>query len=444
MLQKFIRFISENNLFKKNDTVLLAVSGGIDSVVMTELFEISGFRFAIAHCNFKLRGSDSDEDEVFVSTIAESKGKRFHVRQFNVKEYTKKEKISVQMAARKLRLQWFEELIKEFGYGCYATAHHNDDQIETFFINLLRGSGIAGLHGILPKHGNLIHPMLFTDRKAIEAFVQEKKLDFRMDRTNMKTDYMRNKIRHKLLPVLKSIQPDFDLIFTRNIYRFRQAEEIYRQRVNEVIEDLSKLKNDQLLIPIRGLIGLNPVETYLFEILRPYNFQYQDADAIIRSLNAQSGKVFYSSTHKLIRDRDFLIICNSDLSKEEQDVFPVNTHSGELQTPAEIKFSVFDKPEDFCISQESNIALLDADTIGESIYIRHWKKGDYFFHLGMDHKKLISDFFTDLKFAIPDKENTWLLCSGKDIVWIVGCRIDNRFKITEQTKRILKAESFAK
>ncbi|MBM3436698.1 MAG: tRNA lysidine(34) synthetase TilS [Bacteroidetes bacterium] len=440
MLQQFTKFISDNNLIRKIDPVVLAVSGGIDSVVMTELFDLGEFRYSVAHCNFKLRGSDSDHDEDFVRSLASKKGVKFHVRQFDIKNFARQEKISVQMAARSLRQQWLSQLADEFGYSCYATAHHRDDQIETFFINLLRGTGISGLHGILPKQGKLIHPMLFAGRQEIEIFAKAKKLDYRTDSSNLKTDYKRNKIRHQLLPVLKSIQDNYDKIMSDNIERFRQAEEIYNQQINAIKNKLVMKTGELTIIPIKDVLSLEPMETYLFEILQPYNFHFSDIEAIIHSFTTQPGKMFFSPTHKLIRDRDNIVIYKSEPDLEKDWVFKVHRDNSDLQFPPGIRLSQFDKTPEFQFTNDSNIAFLDAEIIPVNLEIRHWRKGDYFYPLGMNQRKLVSDFFTDSKLSIAQKEKVWLLCSGKDIIWIAGYRIDNRFKITEHTSKILMVE----
>jgi tRNA(Ile)-lysidine synthase len=439
MLHKFQNFILDNKLFKSSDTILLAVSGGVDSMVMTELFDLGNFKYSIAHCNYGLRGKESDEDENFVLRIAK-KNVRFHNRKFDTKKFAAKEKISVQMAARNLRQQWFRELINEFGYAFYATAHHQDDQIETFFINLLRGSGISGLHGILPKSGNQIHPMLFSNRVEIEEFARVNGVSYRNDSSNFKTDYLRNKIRLQLLPVLKTIQKDYATVITGNIERLKQAEQIYFQQINVVKNNLLMASDEELKIPVDGLRGLKPIDTYLFEILEPYNFQFSDIKNIIHSLDSQTGKKFFSRTHKLVREREFLIISMLKPDKNPDQKFIINKDTHEVRIPFNLTVTQIVKSAGFQILKNPNIAMLDAERIVFPLEIRHWRKGDYFFPLGMNHKKLVSDFFTDNKFSASDKERTWLLCSGSDILWIIRHRIDERFKVTVSTKKILKLE----
>lgn len=437
MIQKFQNFIQSHRLFKETDTILLAVSGGIDSTVMVELFDLNNFHYEIAHCNFGLRGKESDDDENFVLQIAKKKNVRIHSQRFETKKFASREKISIQMAARSLRKQWFSQLIDEFGYASYATAHHQDDQVETFFINLLRGTGISGLHGILPKQEYLIHPMLFTNREEIEAFAKKNTIAFRTDSSNLKTDYLRNKIRRHLLPVMKTIQNNYATVITENISRLKQAEEIYLQQINTVKDNLLEITNDEIKIPINDLIELKPLETFLFEFIEPFNFQFSDVRNIIRSLNSQSGKTFFSRTHKLIRERDFLIISKCKPVEDSDYVFTINQDDQEVLTPVNLRVTKLERSVNFKIFKDPKIAILDADRFVFPLEMRHWKRGDHFFPLGMNHKKLLSDFFTDNKFSVTEKKITWLLCSGKDILWIIGHRIDDRFKVTDSTKRII-------
>lgn len=440
MLQRFISFIAEKNLFTKENPVVLAVSGGIDSVVMTELFHQAGFHFSVAHCNFQLRGTDSDSDQEFVQQLAKEKGIQIHVRKFETRKIAKEKKISIQMAARHLRQQWFGELLNDFGYAYYATAHHLDDQIETFFLNLVRGSGISGLHGILPKQGKLVHPMLFTNKSEIEAFAIENNLKFRLDRSNLGTDYKRNKIRLHLLPVLKTIQPNYDIVLTETIGRIRQSEEIYRLLVNDTTGKIVQYSGEHFRIPVKDLLALKPLETLLYEMIKPFNFQYSATKDIIHSLNSHSGKIFISPTHQLLRDRDYLIIQQNEPQEDRLQSYSIDIHSGAIQTPAGIRISIVERTSGFRINNDRRFAFVDADTALSPLYIRHWKKGDAFYPLGMNGRKRLSDFFTDQKFSVFEKADLWLLCSGNDIVWIAGHRLDDRFKVTDQTKNILIIE----
>ncbi len=441
MLDRFNSYIINKKLFKKDDQILLAVSGGIDSVVMTELFNLAGIKFAIAHCNFGLRGEESDGDELFVKELAQKKKVGIFIKRFETENYSAEQKISIQMAARKLRVDWFEDLIKESGFSYYATAHQLDDQIETFFINLFRGTGISGLHGILPKQGNLIHPLLFVYRKEIEEFVKLNNLEYREDSSNIKTDYTRNKIRHNLIPVIKDINPEYAEILSKNISRLRQAEEIYKHQVQNISDKILIKDKEAIKISVAELLKLHPLETYLFELISPFYFNYSDVKDIINSLDSTSGKQFFSSTHRIIKDREYLIIEES--SKKDNTIQPeyyISTNDSFINFPVKLRISRFIKPVNFVPSKETSIAFLDEDKLKFPLKIRKWKTGDYFYPLGMNKKKLLSDFFIDNKFTIPEKEKTWIITSNNQIVWIVGFRIDNRFRVTESTERGFRIE----
>ncbi len=441
MLVRFIDFIKRENIFAPADKILLGVSGGIDSMVMAALSDLAGFNYSIAHCNFGLRGNESDMDELFVKNYTLEKNRAFHCKKFETKKYAREKGISIQMAARRLRIDFFEELILKYGYKYYATAHHQDDQIETFFINLLHGTGIAGLHGILPKQGNLIHPMLFTTRKDIRKFATENHLIFREDSSNQKKDYTRNKIRHDLLPVIETIHSDYRNIFTTTIFRLKQAEQIYRQQIKSVADKIVEKENNQTRIHINSLAGLNPIETYLFEFIEPFGFKFSAVPDIIHSIKSDPGKKFYSPTHRLIRDREYFIINPIENLPEIPETYFIGLSDDLIDEPFNISISRFEKSGQFSPSDDPDIATLDNEKLTYPLSIRRWEKGDYFFPLGMQQKKLLSDYFIDNKFSLVEKEKTWLLISSQQIVWIIGHRIDDRFKITSKTKMILQLKS---
>ncbi|MCD4773278.1 MAG: tRNA lysidine(34) synthetase TilS [Bacteroidales bacterium] len=433
MIEQFKRYIENEKLFKPNDKILLAVSGGIDSVVMAELFFLAGYDFGIAHCNFKLRGKDSDKDEKFVKDLAEKFKVPFFIKRFDTFNYSDENKISIQMAARELRYFWFTELLKNEDYTITATAHHRDDSIETFFINLIRGTGISGLHGILPKQGNVIRPLLFTGRDEIEAFQKEKKIKFREDKSNLSDKYLRNKIRHKLLPVIKEIEPDIEKVMQKNISRFAETENIYFKEIEKKKKKAVKEEKENVVILIDELQKLKPLKTYLYEFLLPYNFSFSDVENITISLEGISGKQFYSPTHRLLKDRNSLII--TSLTNNEDQEFFINKSDKEILSPLRLKIKIEKKIE---LSYDKNIACLDYSKLEFPLILRKWKKGDIFVPFGMTGKKKLSDFFIDQKLSIIQKEQIWLLCSGENIVWIIGHRIDNRYRITKNTKQVFR------
>jgi len=308
MLQAFKTYITKEKLFLSGEKILLAVSGGMDSVAMAELFFRAKFSFAIVHCNFQLRGEESDKDEVFVSLLARKYKVPFFNKRFLTKELTESKNISIQMAARELRYGWFHELLTKEGYPYLATAHHLDDQIETFFINMMRSTGIAGFHGIFPKQGKIIRPMLFASREEIEGFVKKNDLIYREDKSNQEIKYLRNKIRHELIPVLAEINPGFSNILTENIYRIREAEKIFRNTIDQVRNTLVRKEKERIFISIRDIKKLTPCITYLFEFLSSFGFNYPVVNDVVKALDEEPGKQFYSPTHRLIKDRDDLII----------------------------------------------------------------------------------------------------------------------------------------
>lgn len=436
MIQQFLDYIANESLFQPTNKILLAVSGGIDSVVMVELFSQAQLNYSIAHCNFSLRGKESDEDETFVKDLANQKGVEFLSRKFETKKHATDHSLSIQMAARDLRNAWLEENIEQKDFTYYATAHHLDDQIETFFINLLRGTGISGLHGIKPKTGNLIHPMLFTYRKDIEEFAKQEKITFRVDSSNIKTDYTRNKIRHDLISVIKGINENYQDIFTSNIRRLKQNEEIYRQYINIVSDQLVSRDKKNIKISIKDLIKYQPATTFLYEMIVPFGFNSSQSADIIESIGLTTGKQFYSKTHRLVIDRDYIIVQKS--AQAHDTIILINEETEEINHPIKLQISRLKIKPDFFISKNLKIALLDAGELTFPLKIRKWKKGDYFYPLGMENKKLVSDFFIDNKFSIIDKENTWIMTSDDNIAWIIGHRIDNRFKITDTTRQVIE------
>ncbi|MBN2175980.1 MAG: tRNA lysidine(34) synthetase TilS [Bacteroidales bacterium] len=436
MIDSFLQFIRENNLCNKNSKVLLALSGGIDSMVMAYLFRLAGFNHAIAHCNFKLRGIDSDEDEKFVINYCKDNGLQLFSKSFETKIYAQQKGISIQMAARELRLNWFEKLVKNEKIDCYATAHHLDDQIETFFLNLLRGTGISGIHGILPKQNNLIHPMLFTGKLEIIDFAKKNHIAYRTDISNEKTDYRRNQIRHEVIPVLEKIQPGFKNILNRNISRFRQAENIYNHQVKSLTRGLMKQKGAEYYISIEKLSNLSFNEICLYETIKKFGFRYDDAVKIVDNLLSRPGKIFFSPTHRLLIDRSQLIIAS--LPQSQRSIFNISNGTQRIKEPLNLTINNIKEVSDYIISSDPGTAALDADKLNFPLVIRKWKKGDYFYPFGMKNKKLLSDFFIDQKIPLFQKEKIWLLVSGKDIVWVIGHRIDNRFKITDATSRIIE------
>ncbi len=443
-------FIKKENLFSPSEKILLTVSGGIDSVMMCELFYKAGFKFAIAHCNFQLRGEESNGDEKFVAALAEKYNAPFHIITFNTSAFAKKNKLSIQIAARQLRYQWFEEIREKFNYKYIATAHHQDDSIETLFINLIRGTGISGLHGILPKLGNIIRPMLFTNKIEIEKYASKNELQFREDRSNASDKYVRNKIRHQVIPVLKELNPVLEKTITDSMRHLRDIELIYKNDIEAKRSEILKQENSTVLISIKQLKKLDPAVTYLYEFLKPFNFNTSSSSEIIAALESESGKQFFSTTHRLIKDRDFLIIEKISGPKNQipgtneiqaSEKFQIKKSQKELIfNGLRLNFKTDAKPANHLLQTKNTCANLDFDKLKFPLEIRKWQQGDAFYPLGMKGRKKLSDFFIDKKLPISQKENIWLLISGGSIAWVIGQRIDERFKITNKTQKIYFVE----
>jgi tRNA(Ile)-lysidine synthase len=436
MIEQFQNYIQANNLFKKSDSILLGVSGGIDSIIMFHLFRLSGFKIGIAHCNFNLRGDESDQDEEFVRRLADNYNIPFYSTRFETQKIADDEGISIQMAARDLRYEWFEEIRIKEKYNYIAIAHNSDDQIETFMINLARGTGIKGLTGIKNKSEKVIRPLLFASREEITDYAKRNNFLFREDSSNSSTKYSRNKVRHEVIPLLETINPGFKKVIIENIQRLKETEQIFNQTIKEKYKQCVTEKSNSLLLNIDELKKLDPIETYLHEFLKPYRFSTTQIKDIVSVLDSNSGKQFFSATHRIIKDRDYMIL--EEISAQSGKLFYINETDFRIETPIELLIEREDKNEGFVIQKDPNIGQFDFDKLVFPLTIRKWQKGDYFMPLGMNNLKKLSDFFIDQKLSISEKENIWILESENKIVWIIGLRLDERFKVRNDTKTILK------
>ena len=435
MFDQFITNSKEKQLIKSGQKVLLAVSGGIDSMVLLHLFERSGFEYGIAHCNFRLRGNESDGDEAFVREQVEQHGTPAHFETFETKEYASLKGISIEMAARELRYDFFERIRKEYEYDCIVTAHHQDDLIETFFLNLSRKTGIKGLTGIKEKKGKLIRPLLFASRDDIEKYAAENYISYREDSSNNEVVYQRNFLRHKILPLFSELNPAFKKNFMASVDNLKAAYAIYEHAIESEIQKVLTEEKGRYVISISELQNSTHSKTVLLEILSGYGFNASIVDAVYQSLKTHSGKQFFSKTHRLVKDRDALFL--QELADDEDRVYYIEEDDMELFAPFGISIERLDA-DGFSIIKEANIACVDLGKVQFPLLMRKWQQGDYFQPLGMTGFKKVSDFFIDRKMPLHEKKNTWLLCSGKNIVWILGHRLDNRFKVTEATKQVLK------
>ncbi|BAX79013.1 tRNA lysidine(34) synthetase TilS [Labilibaculum antarcticum] len=438
MLRKIVRFVEEEKLFYRDEKILVTVSGGVDSVVLLNLLCEMEVECGVAHCNFHLRSDESDGDFEFVKNLAREKGLPFYSKDFDTKTYAAENKISIEMAARDLRYKWFEDLREAFDYKYIAIGHHADDVAETVLINLARGTGIHGLSGIKSKLGKIVRPLLPFPRKQLLKYAKENSIEFREDSTNAETDYVRNKIRHQIMPVLEEINPAIRTTMTENVQRFREVEQIYNLVIEENRLHLVFTRENQLLISIPKLKELLAPVSNLFELLSPYGFHHRDVRQIAESIHGISGKLFYSATHQLLRDREYLIL--TEISESNKNEYSIAEEDSLLKIPLEIKISKLDRTTGFKFPTDQKIACLDSNLLKFPLILRKWKEGDSFRPIGMKGKKKISDFFIDQKFSMQDKEDTWLLISGSKIVWVVGHRMDDRFKITKATTKIFRLE----
>jgi tRNA(Ile)-lysidine synthase len=436
MVEQFLKYIHSEKLFHSSQRILLAVSGGADSMLMLHLFTNAGFSVAVAHCNFGLRGSESDGDEQFVADYCDKHNLAFYVKHFDTQDYALEKGISIEMAARNLRYAWFDGLLSKHNLELLATAHHQDDVIETFLINLSRGSGVKGLSGIQPKSGEIIRPMLFTNRTEILEYCTQLKIDFRTDSSNVDIVYKRNLIRQQILPLLEQVNPAFRRNALKTIGNLHETGQLFQQRMSEIKTWVYSEDDQGAMIHIDKLLTLYPLRTILFELIREFGFQAEQVDDIIDSLTKESGRQFFSDEYRLVKDREYLLI--SPFGSKQDQVFYIEEDCHQINYPVHLLLEVIDRKADFRFSTHPNIADLDLNKLVFPLILRHWQEGEYFQPLGMTGMKKLSDFFVDEKYSIPDKENAWILASGNQVVWIVGKRLDDRFKITSKTKRILR------
>ncbi|MFT5750270.1 MAG: tRNA(Ile)-lysidine synthase [Ancylomarina sp.] len=434
MQRKLIRHIEKEELFGRNEKLLITVSGGLDSIALLHLMFKMEMDCVVAHCNFRLRGEDSEGDEAFVQKLAETYNYPFHSIAFDTTAFAEENHISIEMAARDLRYEWFEKIRQENKCKYILTAHHADDVIETVLINLARGTGIHGLTGIKAKKGHLVRPLLPFSREELKAYSIENELSFREDYTNAQTDFVRNKIRHQIIPVLQEINPSIQKTMNENVARFSDVELIYNNEIKEKKLSFVEEKDDQLLISVSELKSIPANNSHLFELLKPYGFHSRDVISITESLDAISGKLFYAEDYQILRDREYLIL--SKKVEKESGEYQLSENESIVISERRLNCSVFYKPSDFKFSTNPQIACFDSDKLKFPLKLRKWEEGDVFHPIGMNGRKKVSDYFIDNKFSLTEKENAWLLVSGKDIVWLVGHRMDDRYKIANKTQSI--------
>lgn len=453
MLLEFSKHIAKIFPDLKDKKLLIAISGGLDSVVLTELLHQLKHNISLAHCNFQLRGIDSNQDEIFVNAMANRLQIPIFTKKFDTKAYAATKKLSIQLAARALRYNWFSSLLKSQKFDYLLTAHHADDNLETFLINLSRGTGLDGLVGIPEKNNSIIRPLLPFSRNQLEQYAKDHNLTWREDASNNETKYVRNKLRHNVIPVLKEINPQLLNAFLTTIQHLKQTQKIVLSSLESIKKKVIISDKDGIVeIDINALKKLKPTKAYLYELLKKYNFT--EWNNIYDLLEAQTGKIIYSNTHRIIKNRNVLLV--TPLPKEENNDYIIKEKGEHYFPPFSISLTNYTKNPNFLTDAPSSeslpsedvkrararLLLIDSDKLNFPLTLRKWQQGDYFYPLGMQGKKKLSKFFKDEKLSLPEKEDLWVLVSDNKIVWVVNYRLDDRYKVTENTKTILKIRLF--
>jgi tRNA(Ile)-lysidine synthase len=460
LFNRFINYLAKENLFQKKDDLIVAVSGGVDSIVLCELCYQGGFPFEIAHCNFQLRGEESDRDEAFVSSLGEKYNTKVFIKKFATKAYAEEHRVTPQVAARELRYKWFDELMslkraqpllpnesekishkssfdaQKLNSIFLLTAHHANDSIETLLMNFFKGTGIKGLHGILPKQGKIVRPLLFAKKDELISFANENNLSFVEDSSNAADKYTRNYFRNQLIPSLRTLYPRVDENLLDNLERFKDIETLYGQAIQLHKENLLEHNGDELHIPVLKLLKAKPLKTIIYEIIKEFGFTTNQVKDVLHLLESETGKYINSATHKIIRNRKWIIITPQYLTEVSLIVIDENDHEINFEI-GKIKVEKLESA-DVKISDDNLTAAMDAKDITFPLLLRKWKQGDYLYPLGMQKKKKVGKLLNDLKISLPGKEKIWVIESNKRIIWVVGKRIDDRFKVTNQTKNIIR------
>jgi len=434
MYQRFIEYSEQQRLFTKGTRVLLAVSGGIDSMVMAFLFRQAGTDYAIAHCNFSLRGVESDGDEKFVISYAKKRKTECYTTRFDTMGYAASKHISVQMAARELRYNWFDSLIEKEGFDAVAVAHNLNDNIETFFINLFRGTGLNGLTGMSPRHNNIIRPLLFATRNEITAFAAGEKIKFREDSSNAEVKYTRNRIRIRVLPEIEKVNPYSVAAIAETMNHLNSSAKLVDIYIEKLHSDIFRPAGDSYEADVSDLRSLIPAAPHIYELFRRYGLSSQQTEEMIALFDSSTGRYILTSTHRLLRDRNRILISPRN---DEQSPSRVFSSIDEMRLSGLFSDLRITGPSDDPLPHCRLTACIDLALVDFPVTVRHWEPGDRFSPLGMSQLKKISDFLIDLKVPVTEKEKVLLLLSGNKVMWVMGYRIDNRFRVTEKTERIL-------
>jgi tRNA(Ile)-lysidine synthase len=433
MLEKLKNHIRHSFPHLKGKKLLLATSGGIDSMVLVHLLHQLNFNITVAHCNFMLREEESNGDENFVRTTCEALKIPFFIQKFDTNQLASDYKLSIQLAARKLRYEWFAELLLDKKLDYVLTGHHLDDEIETFLINLTRGTGLDGLTGIPSQNGTIIRPLLPFSREEIEKYAKDNQITWREDSSNASNKYLRNKLRHDVVPILKDLNPSFMHSFQNTLENLKQTQSLADDASRIVYKKVVQEEESQNIINISELTQLENFEAYLFQWLKPLGFTaWEDIYGLV---HAQSGKQVFSNTHVVLKDRDKLIVFPK-IEKEEIEEYFLNKNQKNLKFPLNISVSKVDN-----ISNTTNYTIfVNEDKVQFPLMLRKKQEGDYFLPSGMNGKKKLSKYFKDEKYSLLDKEEQWILTSKNEIVWVIGKRADQRFLANETTQNIIKIE----
>jgi tRNA(Ile)-lysidine synthase len=439
LLEKFRDYISKEKLFTTGDKLLLAVSGGLDSVVLAELCHRCGFDFMIVHCNFQLRGDESMRDEEFVAKLGQRYGVRVQVGTFDTKDHAARRKMSVQAIAREERYGWFDLLVKNGHARWVLTAHHLDDNIETMLMHFFKGTGISGMRGMLPKQGNIVRPLLFARKEELQAFALEAGLTWVEDSSNESDKYTRNFFRHQLIPLVAQAYPTAAANLADNLDRFREVETLYRQAVDGWAKKLMEYRGSEVHIPIEKLRKAAPLLTLIYEITESFGFSPQQAAEIVSLMDSPTGRYIRSKTHRILKNRNWLVIVPL-MDEQAGHVLVEGAPSSVGFREGELRLKFLPAADVGKLDQGAEVALLDAATVGWPLLLRRWKPGDYFYPLGLRKKKKIARFLIDTKVSVAEKERVWVLETDRKLLWVVGRRIDDRWKITPGTKEVLRIE----
>ena len=439
LFSAFQESLLKEKLFSAADRLILAVSGGLDSVVLLDLLSRAGYDLVVAHCNFGLRGEESLRDEAFVRQQAASYGREVLVRHFDTAGYAASHRVSVQVAARELRYAWFSEVAAATGCRYVVTAHHQDDNIETLLMNFFKGTGIAGLRAMLPRQGIVVRPLLFASREAIHAYALERCLNWVEDSSNVSDKYTRNYFRHQVIPLVAQAYPGVLDNLADNVARFREIEVIYRQAIDGQKKKLLEYRGNEVHIPVLKLLQSEALGTLLYEILSPYGFSPQQAEACRELLASPSGRYIVSATHRVLKNRRFLIITPLETTVATH-VLVEAAETTVAFADGMLRLQRLEAERVGGLDQGPRVALLDASAVRFPLLLRPWKTGDYFYPLGMRKKKKLSRFFIDNKLSVAQKEKVWVVEMDKKIVWVVGMRIDDRCRVGAGTKEVLRIE----